>query len=173
MTTDNSTANNDSTKHGQPDWTQYSQWDRHYVWHAFTQMQTYEPLIIESADGCVLTDVYGNKLIDGVSSVWCNVHGHRHPTINAAIRDQLDKVAHVTSLGMSNPTTIELAQRLAKIAPRGLEHTFFSGDGASSVEVGLKMAFQYWHQHEKPKPQKKPPPNKLTHHTTKPHTPTQ
>ena len=147
-------TSNNSENTSPPDWNQFSQWDRHYVWHAFTQMQDYEPLMIESAKGCVLTDVHGNQLIDGVSSVWCNVHGHCHPTINAAITRQLEKVAHVTSLGMSNPVTIELARRLAELTPGPLQHTFFSGDGASSVEVGLKMAFQYWHQRENPKPQK-------------------
>ncbi|MBA63632.1 MAG: adenosylmethionine--8-amino-7-oxononanoate transaminase [Planctomycetaceae bacterium] len=143
-----------TSDHSTPDWEQYANWDRHYVWHAFTQMRDYQPLIIESADGCILKDIDGNELIDGVSSVWCNVHGHRHPKINGAINNQLNKVAHVTSLGMSNPASIELARRLAEITPDGLEHTFFSGDGASSVEVGLKMAFQYWHQRDKPKPQK-------------------
>ena len=133
---------------------QLADWDREYVWHAFTQMQDYEPLIVTHASGCVLTDIEGRELIDGVSSVWCNVHGHQHPIIDSAIREQLNKVAHVTSLGMSNPTTIELARRLAEITPDGLEHTFFSGDGASSVEVALKMAFQYWHQREDPRPQK-------------------
>ena len=133
---------------------QLADWDREHVWHAFTQMQDYEPLIVTHASGCVLTDIEGRELIDGVSSVWCNVHGHQHPAIDSAIREQLNKVAHVTSLGMSNPTTIELARRLAEITPDGLEHTFFSGDGASSVEVALKMAFQYWHQREDPRPQK-------------------
>ncbi len=147
-------TSNNSENTPPPDWDVFAQWDRHYVWHAFTQMQDYEPLMIESAKGCVLTDVRGNQLIDGVSSVWCNVHGHCHPTINAAITSQLEKVAHVTSLGMSNPITIELARRLAELTPGSLQHTFFSGDGASSVEVGLKMAFQYWHQRENPKPQK-------------------
>ena len=133
---------------------QLADWDREHVWHAFTQMQDYEPLIVTHASGCVLTDIEGRELIDAVSSVWCNVHGHQHPIIDSAIREQLNKVAHVTSLGMSNPTTIELARRLAEITPDGLEHTFFSGDGASSVEVALKMAFQYWHQREDPRPQK-------------------
>ena len=133
---------------------QIADWDRQHVWHAFTQMQDYDPLIVTHASGCLLTDIEGRDLIDGVSSVWCNVHGHQHPVIDSAIREQLNKVSHVTSLGMSNPTTIELARRLAEITPDGLEHTFFSGDGASSVEVALKMAFQYWHQRENPQPQK-------------------
>ena len=119
-------------------------WDRTHVWHAFTQMAEYEPFVIQGAEGCVLTDIDGNRYIDGVSSLWCNIHGHRHPKIDAAIRRQLDCVAHVTNLGSSNPTTIRLAKRLADIAPPGLPHVFFSDDGATAVEVAIKMAFQYW-----------------------------
>ena len=129
-------------------------WDSEHVWHAFTQMANYEPLVIDSASGCVLTDIQGNTYIDAVSSLWCNVHGHQHPTINAAIRQQLDQVAHVTSLGMSNPTTIQLAKRLVDITPENLNHLFFSGDGSSSVEVAMKMAFQYWQQKSEPRPNK-------------------
>lgn len=129
-------------------------WDRTHVWHAFTQMQEYVPFIIERAQGCTLFDIDGRAYLDGVSSLWCNVHGHRHPRLDAAIREQLDKVAHVTSLGMSNPTTIELAKRLADIAPHGLEHIFFSDSGATSIEVALKMAFQYWQQRSNPQPRK-------------------
>jgi adenosylmethionine---8-amino-7-oxononanoate aminotransferase len=126
--------------------------DREVVWHAFSQMADYDGLIIESADGCWLTDIHGNRYLDGVSSLWCNVHGHRHPTIDAAIIEQLQRVAHVTSLGMSNPTTIELAQRIVDLAPEGLDHVFFSSDGASAVEVAMKMAFQYWKQIDAPEP---------------------
>lgn len=129
-------------------------WDRETVWHAFTQMRDYEPFIIEKAYGCTLVDIDGREFIDGVSSLWCNVHGHRHPQLNAAIHAQLDKVAHVTSLGMSNPTTICLARRLVDLAPTGLEHVFFSDDGATAVEVALKMAFQYWRQCPQPQPEK-------------------
>ncbi len=121
-------------------------WDREIVWHAFTQMAEYEPLIITHANGCSLFDLDGREYLDGVSSLWCNLHGHRHPTLDAAIRAQLDQVAHVTSLGMSNPTTIRLAKRLVDLAPPGLSHVFFSDNGASAVEVALKMAFQYWRQ---------------------------
>ena len=128
--------------------------DRRTVWHAFTQMAEYEGRIIERAEGNVLIDIDGNRLIDGVSSLWCNVHGHRHPTIDAAVRQQLDRVAHVTNLGQSNPTTIELAARLVEITPSGLNHVFFSDSGATSVEVALKMAFQYWQQCERPQPKK-------------------
>jgi len=128
--------------------------DRSVVWHAFTQMAEYEPLIIERAEGCILVDIDGREYIDGVSSLWCNIHGHRHPRLDDAVRRQLDRVAHVTSLGCSNPTTIELAARLVEIAPRGLNHVFFSDDGATAVEVALKMAFQYWRQCPRPRPEK-------------------
>ena len=129
-------------------------WDREVVWHAFTQMAEYEPLIIQRAQGCTLIDMHGREYLDGVSSLWCNVHGHRHPRLDAALREQLGQVAHVTSLGMSNPTTIKLAKRLVDLSPDGLQHVFFSSDGASSVEVALKMAYQYWRQCTDPKPQK-------------------
>ena len=138
----------------EPTGEQLQAWDRSVVWHPFTQMAEYEPLIIERAEGCVLVDIDGNEYIDGVSSLWCNVHGHRHPTLDAAIREQLDRVAHVTSLGCSNPTTIKLARRLVDLTPPGLEHVFFSDDGATSVEVAVKMAFQYWQQRDDPRPQK-------------------
>ena len=128
--------------------------DRRVVWHAFTQMADYEPLIIEQADGCELIDIDGNRYLDGVSSLWCTVHGHNHATINAAIEQQLKRVAHVTSLGMSNPTTIALAERLVELTPEGLGHVFFSSDGASAIEVALKMAFQYWRQTTPARPDK-------------------
>lgn len=128
--------------------------DRTSLWHSFTQMAEYEPLIFERAKGCTLTDVEGNEYLDGVSSLWCNVHGHRHPKLDAAITLQLEKVAHVTSLGCSNPTTIRLARRLVELAPAGLEHVFFSSDGSSAVEVALKLAFQYWQQRDDPRPEK-------------------
>lgn len=129
-------------------------WDRENVWHAFTQMAEYEPFVVERAQGCELFDLDGRAYLDGVSSLWCNVHGHRHPRIDAAIVEQLGRVAHVTSLGMSNPTTIRLARRLVELAPVGLEHVFFSDNGATAVEVALKMAFQFWRQCATPRPRK-------------------
>ncbi len=138
----------------QPTAEQLCQWDRRYYWHAFTQMAEYEPLVFDRAEGCVLVDIHGRRFIDGVSSLWCNLHGHRHPAIDAAVRGQLQRVAHVTSLGASNPTTIMLAKRLVEITPPGLEHVFFSDDGATAVEVALKMAFQYWRQRPEPRPEK-------------------
>lgn len=134
---------------------QLAEWDRTLVWHPFTQMAEYEPLIIERAEGCTLVDIHGRRYLDGVSSLWCNVHGHRHPRIDEAVRRQLDRVAHVTLLGVSNPTTIRLARRLVELAPPGLNHVFFSDDGATAVEAALKMAFQYWRQRNPPQPEKK------------------
>lgn len=133
---------------------QLKDWDRTHYWHAFTQMAEYEPFLIERAEGCVFWDSDGREYIDGVSSLWCNIHGHRHPKIDEAIRRQLDKVAHVTSLGASNSTSIRLAKRLVEIAPPGLSHVFFSDDGATAVEVAIKMALQYWRQRENPRPEK-------------------
>ena len=125
-------------------------WDKTHLWHAFTQMKNYRPLIIESAQGVWLTDIDGNKYIDGVSSLWCNVHGHRHPALDLAIRSQIDLVSHVTLLGSSNSTAVRLARKLAEVTPGNLNHVFFGSDGASAVEAALKMAFQYWRQKEKP-----------------------
>src|SRR2546421_2053356 len=130
----------------EPSLDELKRWDRNHVWHAFTQMAEYEPLIIQRARGCTLIDVEGREYLDGVSSLWCNIHGHCHPKLDAAIRKQLDEVAHVTLLGMAHPTTIKLARRLTEIAPAGLNHVFFSDDGATAVEVALKTAFQYWQQ---------------------------
>jgi adenosylmethionine---8-amino-7-oxononanoate aminotransferase len=129
-------------------------WDREHVWHAFTQMAEYEPFVIERAHGCTLIDLDGREYLDGTSSLWCNLHGHRHPRLDHALREQLDRVAHVTNLGMSNPTTIELARHLVEITPAGLNHVFFSDDGTTAVEVALKMAFQYWRQRPDPRPEK-------------------
>ncbi len=133
---------------------QLAAWDREVLWHPFTQMQEYVPLIIERARGCRLVAIDGREYLDGVSSLWCNVHGHAHPRLDAALRRQLDKVAHVTLLGMSCPVTIELARRLVDVAPGGLAHVFFSSDGASAVEAGLKMAFQFWQQTSPARPNK-------------------
>ncbi|HEX5106233.1 MAG TPA: adenosylmethionine--8-amino-7-oxononanoate transaminase [Pirellulaceae bacterium] len=129
-------------------------WDRTHVWHPFSQMAEYEPLLVRSAHGCTLVDVNGHEYLDGVSSLWCNLHGHRHPQLDAAIRRQLEEVAHVTLLGMSHPTTVKLARKLVEIAPAKLDRVFFSDDGATAVEVALKMAFQYWRQCPNPQPRK-------------------
>jgi len=123
--------------------------DRRLVWHPFTQMQEYmaeEPLIVERGEGCYLIDIEGRRYLDGVSSLWVNVHGHRRAEIDAAIRIQLDKIAHSTLLGLANVPSIELAERLLQVAPRNLKKVFYSDNGATAVEIALKMAFQYWQQ---------------------------
>ena len=123
------------------------EYDLEYIWHPFTQMKEYkeeDPLVIEDADGVYLIDSEGNKYIDGVSSLWVNIHGHKAEKINNAIKKQVDKIAHSTLLGITNPSASILAKKLIDISPTGLKKVFYSGDGASAVEVGLKMAFQYW-----------------------------
>ena len=109
-------------------------------------------MIIDRGEGAELIDTEGRRYLDGVGSLWCNVHGHRHPSIDAAIRVQLDKIAHTTLLGLTHPSAILLARRLSEIAPEGLTRVFFSDDGATAVEVALKMAFQYWRQKAEPEP---------------------
>jgi adenosylmethionine-8-amino-7-oxononanoate aminotransferase len=123
--------------------------DRAHLWHPFTQQRGWsgeEPLIVESAEGTDLVDIDGRRYIDGVSSLWCNVHGHRHPRIDAAVREQLDSVAHSTMLGLSHRPGIELASRLVELAPPGLTRVFYSDSGSTATEIALKMAFQYWRQ---------------------------
>jgi adenosylmethionine---8-amino-7-oxononanoate aminotransferase len=122
-------------------------WDRQHVWHPFTAMHAWlddDPLVIASAEGCWLTDSDGKRYLDGNSSLWVNVHGHRRPELDAALVDQLGKVAHTTFLGLTNPPAAELAARLADLAPGELTRVFFSESGASAVEVALKMAYAYW-----------------------------
>jgi adenosylmethionine-8-amino-7-oxononanoate aminotransferase len=127
--------------------------DHRHVWHPFTPMRLWrqdEPLIIERAEGCELIDVDGNRYIDGVSSLWCNVHGHRVDRIDAAIRDQLEKVAHTTLLGLASPPSIELAAMLCRIAPGDLTKVFYTDAGATALEVAFKMAVGYWHHRGRP-----------------------
>jgi adenosylmethionine---8-amino-7-oxononanoate aminotransferase len=133
----------------QPSTKQLSDWDRKYLWHPFTQMQEWEqekPLIIEKGKGSYLIDTDGKKYLDGTSSIWVNLHGHRHPALDRAIKKQLDKIAHSTFLGLSNPPAIQLARELIRIAPPGLTRVFYSDNGSTAVEVALKMAVQYWQQ---------------------------
>ncbi len=125
------------------------QLDHRHVWHPFTQQRGWaeeEPIVIESAEGTDLIDTEGRRYIDGVSSLWCNVHGHQHPLIDRAIRDQLGRVAHTTMLGLTHGPATDLAEKLVEIAPPGLSRVFYSDSGSTATEVALKMAFQYWHQ---------------------------
>ncbi len=122
-------------------------WDKEYVWHPFTQMKDWRrdpQVVIERGQGNYLIDTRGRRYLDGVSSLWCNVHGHRVPKIDAAIRKQLGAIAHSTLLGLSHEPAILLSKKLVEIAPRGLTKVFYSDSGSASVEVALKMSFQYW-----------------------------
>lgn len=124
-------------------------WDHRYLWHPFTQMQEWvqeTPVIIERGKGSYLIDTEGRRYLDGTSSIWVNLHGHRHPDLDRALTAQLRKVAHSTFLGLSNPPAIRLARELVRMAPKGLARVFYSDDGSTAVEVALKMAVQYWQQ---------------------------
>jgi adenosylmethionine-8-amino-7-oxononanoate aminotransferase len=103
-------------------------------------------MVIESGEGARLVDSRGRSYLDGVSSLWCNVHGHRHPLIDAAVREQLDRIAHSTMLGLTHPPATQLAARLVELAPPGLSRVFYCDSGSAAAEVALKMAFQYWQQ---------------------------
>jgi adenosylmethionine---8-amino-7-oxononanoate aminotransferase len=123
--------------------------DHRHLWHPFTQQRGWEqeePLVIESAEGTDLVGADGRRYIDGTSSLWCNVHGHRHPHVDAAVRAQLDRVAHSTMLGLTHGPAADLAARLTAIAPHGLNRVFYSDAGSTATEIALKMAFQYWRQ---------------------------
>ncbi|MDT8317571.1 MAG: adenosylmethionine--8-amino-7-oxononanoate transaminase [bacterium] len=120
--------------------------DQKHIWHPFTQMKEWEeeaPLIIEAGEGNRLIDVDGNRYLDGVSSLWVTVHGHRKKELDDSIRAQLDKIAHSTLLGLANVPSIVLAEKLIAIAPEGLTRVFYSDSGSTAVEIALKMAFQY------------------------------
>ncbi|MDD5011517.1 MAG: adenosylmethionine--8-amino-7-oxononanoate transaminase [Phycisphaerae bacterium] len=150
--------------------------DKQYLWHPFTQMKQWlesEPVVIESGEGFYLINAEGGRYIDGVSSLWCNVHGHKVKKIDDAIKSQLDKIAHSTLLGLGQTKSIELAEKLVAITPKnlkpvrnnklkisiptqleqyqkqdvsnGLKKVFYSDSGATSVEIALKMAYQYYH----------------------------
>jgi adenosylmethionine-8-amino-7-oxononanoate aminotransferase len=122
--------------------------DKQYVWHPFTQMAEWlasEPVIIDRGEGFFLIDTEGRRYIDGVSSLWCNVHGHRVKKIDEAVRAQLEKIGHSTLLGLGQTKSIQLAEKLVRIAPPNLQKVFYSDSGATSVEIAIKMAYQFWH----------------------------
>jgi adenosylmethionine-8-amino-7-oxononanoate aminotransferase len=121
-------------------------WDHRHLWHPFTQMADWLgelPLVIARAEGCWLVDTHGRRYLDGVSSLWCNVHGHRHPVLDAAVRAQLERVAHTTLLGLGSVPSVELAHALVDVAPEGLTRVFYSDAGATAVEAALRIALQY------------------------------
>lgn len=132
--------------------------DYKYLWHPFTLFDEWlkeDILIIDWAQGIYLYDSKGKKYIDGVSSLWSNIHGHNVPELNNAITQQLDKVAHTTFLGLSHEPAINLAEKLISVLPQGLSRVFYSDSGSEAVEAGLKMAFQYWQQSGKRASKKK------------------
>ncbi len=125
------------------------EWDKKYVWHPFTQMKDWidtEPLIIERGEGCYLIDTEGNRYIDGVSSLWVLVHGHGKKELVAALQTQAEQLCHSSLLGLANVPSLHLARKLVDIAPKGLTKIFYSDNGSTSVEIALKMAYQYWQQ---------------------------
>lgn len=126
---------------------QLIQWDKDYLWHPFTQMKdwlTDDPLIIDRAQGNYLMDTKGNRYLDGVSSLWVNVHGHRKKEIDNAVKDQMDRLSHSTLLGLSHTPAVELSRKLVEISPPGLDKVFYSDNGSTAVEIAVKMAYQYW-----------------------------
>src|SRR5438105_14906620 len=124
--------------------------DKKFVWHPFTNMRDwcatdFEPLILVEGRAALLRDSRGREYIDGNSSIWTNIHGHNHPHINAAIRSQLDRVAHTSFLGFTNPAAIELAEAIVDLfPPNSLTRVFYSDDGSTGIEVALRIADQYW-----------------------------
>jgi len=123
------------------------QWDHQFLWHPFTQMQQWtaeDPVIIARGEGNELIDISGRRYLDGVSSLWCNVHGHNRVELNHAIESQLGAIAHSTLLGLTHAPAVELAKRLVDVTPSGLSRVFYSDSGATSVEVAIRMALQFW-----------------------------
>lgn len=132
--------------------------DKRHIWHPFTPMQDWianKQIVIEKGEGNYLIDTEGKKYLDGVSSLWVNVHGHNHPYLNKAIKNQLSKISHSTFLGLTNVPAIELSDKLIKLLPPKLTRIFYSDNGSTAVEVALKIAYQYWQQHPQNFSQKK------------------
>jgi len=128
--------------------------DRRVTWHPFTQMAEWTPLVIERGEGSWLFDSDGRRYLDGVSSLWCNVHGHAHPRLDRALRAQLERIAHSTFLGLSHEPGIRLAAALIDVAPVGLTRVFYSDSGSTAVEIALKQSFQYWQLQGRPAKQR-------------------
>src|SRR5579859_4835532 len=133
-----------------------AQKDKKYLWHPFTQQLEWEKdpdiTIITRGKGTFLYDAKGKKYLDGVSSLWCNVHGHQVPALDQALKAQIGKIGHSTLLGASNEPAILLAEKLVKLAPKGLTRVFYSDSGSEANEIAMKMAFQYWQQVKPPNP---------------------
>jgi len=129
-------------------------YDREHVWHPYAALPAaIEPLLVESASGVRLRLADGRELVDGMASWWCAIHGYRVPALDAALRGQLDRMAHVMFGGLTHAPAVALARRLVELTPDGLEHVFFADSGSVSVEVAIKMALQY--QRSRGRPEKR------------------
>ena len=120
--------------------------DRVRLWHPFTQQADWmreDPLVIAAGEGSWLIDESGKRYLDGNASLWVNVHGHRRPEIDAAVREQLDRIAHTTFLGLTNPAAVAFADALLQTTPAGLTRAFLSESGASACEVAIKLALRH------------------------------
>lgn len=131
-------------------------WDKKLLWHPFTPMrqwcdEQHEPLLMTRGEGCWLYDQHGQRYLDGNSSIWTNIHGHAHPKINAAIKDQLDRVSHTSFLGFTHEPAVTVAQELLRIS--GLDRVFYSDNGSTAIEAAVRMAMQYWMQNGRPEKQ--------------------
>jgi adenosylmethionine-8-amino-7-oxononanoate aminotransferase len=130
------------------------QLDQRIMWHPFTQMAEWDPLVIVSGDGNYLVDREGHRYFDGVSSLWCNLHGHRHPRLDRALREQMERIAHSTFLGLTHEPAIRLGAALLEVVPPGLTRVFYSDSGSTAVEIALKQSFQYWQLRGQPSKQR-------------------
>jgi adenosylmethionine---8-amino-7-oxononanoate aminotransferase len=124
--------------------------DKQFVWHPFTNMPEWcapehEPIVIVEGQGAILRDSCGREYIDGNSSIWTNIHGHNHPRINLAVRQQLERIAHSSFLGTTNPAAIELAREIVELfPPKTLARVFYSDDGSTGIEAALRIAAQFF-----------------------------
>ena len=131
--------------------------DRAVNWHPYTQMKDTEsfPLIpIVQAAGMFLYDAAGKEYFDTVSSWWCNIHGHGHPYLVAALAKQAAELDHVLFAGFTHEPAVRLSERLLALAPKGLGKVFYSDNGSTAIEIAMKMSFQYWHNIGQPQKQR-------------------
>lgn len=126
--------------------------DKQFVWHPFTHQKTAQPaVLIKSASGLYFIDENGNKIMDAISSWWVNLHGHAHPYISKKVSEQVNTLEHAIFSDFTHQPAIELAERLLKHLPTNQSKIFYSDNGSTSVEVALKMTFQFWHNQGTPK----------------------
>ena len=128
------------------------EWDRAHIWHPYTSLKDPQPVRrVIGASGCTLELADGSRLIDGMASWWCMIHGYNHPVLNEALKNQCDRFAHVMFGGLTHEPAIHLAQRLVAMTPPSLDKVFLCDSGSVSVEVALKMALQYWYARGEPR----------------------